>query len=39
MDQSDVGFVAMFIGIGVVVFAVAAFTGWHSREEGKPLRD
>lgn len=30
-DQSDVGFVAMFVGIGVVVFAVAAFTGWHSR--------
>jgi hypothetical protein len=38
-DQSDVRFVAMFIGIGVVVFAVAAFAGWRSRDEGKPLRD
>jgi hypothetical protein len=31
-DQSDVGFVAMFIGIGVVIFAGAAFAGWHSRD-------
>jgi hypothetical protein len=29
----------MFIGIGVVVFAVAAFAGWRSRDEAKPLRD
>jgi hypothetical protein len=32
MDQSDVGFVAMYIGIGVVIFAAAAFAGWHSRD-------
>ena len=32
IDQGDVGFVAMFIGIGVVIFAVAAFAGWRSRD-------
>ena len=32
IDQRDLGFVAMFIGIGVVIFAVAAFVGWRSRE-------
>lgn len=31
-DQSDVGFVAMFIGAGVVIFSVAALAGWHSRD-------
>ena len=38
-DQRDVAFVAMFIGIGVVILAIAAFAGWHSRDEGKPVRD
>jgi hypothetical protein len=31
-DQGDVRFVAMFIGIGVAIFAGAAFAGWHSRD-------
>lgn len=39
MDQGDVAFVATFIGIGVVILAIAAFAGWHSRDEGKPVRD
>ena len=30
IDQRDLGFVAMFISIGVAIFAVAAFAGWRS---------
>jgi len=39
VDQADVGFVAMFLGLGVLVFAVAAFAGWHSRHDGEPQQD
>ena len=39
IDQADLRFVAMFLGLGVLVFAVAAFAGWHSRNDGEPLQD
>ena len=39
IDQADLGFVAMFLGLGVLIFAVAAFAGWRSRRDGEPLQD
>lgn len=39
VDQADLGFVAAFLGLGVLIFAVAAFAGWHSRHDDEPLQD